>query len=257
MSKLLLNFSGGRVFIWGQQSDGRIRHSPAEVEIFISIPIVQISAGNLFTMALTASGTLFAWGKNEEGQLGDFTNKGVFTWIINYRYVVNPCAVPNINSVVAVECGDSHSIALTHEGRVFSCGSDSFGQLGCGQPNRSQNCMRGITEMLGSHVTRIACGRCHTIVVANGKMHTFGLNSNGQLGHGNTRNQITPRVIDSVENVASVFAGWDQSFCLQIHTKHAYDVLSGPSSYLQKPKYLSLQRIRDLFAVGDKLTIIG
>ncbi|VIO89751.1 conserved hypothetical protein,hypothetical protein [Brugia malayi] len=238
---------GGRVFIWGQQSDGRIRHSPAEVEIFISIPIVQISAGNLFTMALTASGTLFAWGKNEEGQLGDFTNKDV----------VNPCAVPNINSVVAVECGDSHSIALTHEGRVFSCGSDSFGQLGCGQPNRSQNCMRGITEMLGSHVTRIACGRCHTIVVANGKMHTFGLNSNGQLGHGNTRNQITPRVIDSVENVASVFAGWDQSFCLQIHTKHAYDVLSGPSSYLQKPKYLSLQRIRDLFAVGDKLTIIG
>nr|CRZ22090.1 Bm8133 [Brugia malayi] len=181
---------GGRVFIWGQQSDGRIRHSPAEVEIFISIPIVQ--------------------------------------------NVVNPCAVPNINSVVAVECGDSHSIALTHEGRVFSCGSDSFGQLGCGQPNR-----------------------CHTIVVANGKMHTFGLNSNGQLGHGNTRNQITPRVIDSVENVASVFAGWDQSFCLQIHTKHAYDVLSGPSSYLQKPKYLSLQRIRDLFAVGDKLTIIG
>ncbi|EJW74745.1 hypothetical protein WUBG_14347, partial [Wuchereria bancrofti] len=35
------------------------------------------------------------------------------------------------------------------------------------------------------------------------------------------------------------------------------EVLSGPSSYLQKPKYLSLQRIRDLFAVGDKLTIIG
>ncbi|MCP9265309.1 putative E3 ubiquitin-protein ligase HERC4 [Dirofilaria immitis] len=228
---------GGRVFIWGQQYDGRIRHSPAEVEIFVSIPVIQ---RNLFTMALTASGTLFAWGKNEEGQLGDFTNKNVS----------NPCEVPNINSVVTVECGDSHAIALTHEGRVFSCGSDSFGQLGCGQPSRSQNCMRAITEMLGSHVTRIACGRCHTIVVANGKMHTFGLNSNGQLGHGNTRNQITPRVIDSISNVASIFAGWDQSFCLQ-------EVLSGPNSYLQKPKYLSLRRIRDLFSVADKLTIIG
>lgn len=53
-------------------------------------------------------------------------------------------------------------------------------------------------------------------------MYTFGLNSSGQLGHGSTRNQITPRVIDSVSNVASVFAGWDQSFCLQIQTKHAY-----------------------------------
>uniref|UniRef100_A0A8R1XQ80 HECT domain-containing protein n=3 Tax=Onchocerca TaxID=6281 RepID=A0A8R1XQ80_ONCVO len=238
---------GGRVFIWGQQSDGRIRYSPAEVEIFISIPVIQISAGNLFTMVLTASGTLFAWGKNEEGQLGDFTN----------RDASNPCEIPNINSVVTVECGDSHAIALTHEGRVFSCGSDSFGQLGCGQPSRSQNCMRAITEMLGSHVTRIACGRCHTIVVANGKMHTFGLNSNGQLGHGNTRNQITPRVIDSVTNVSSVFAGWDQSFCLQVHTKHAYEVLSGPNCYLQKPKYLSLRRIRELFSFADKLTIIG
>ncbi|VDO74508.1 unnamed protein product, partial [Onchocerca flexuosa] len=72
---------GGRVFIWGQQSDGRIRHSPAEIEIFISIPVIRISAGNLFTMVLTASGTLFAWGKNDEGQLGDFTNRSAFAGI--------------------------------------------------------------------------------------------------------------------------------------------------------------------------------
>lgn len=184
-------------------------------------------------MALTASGALYAWGKNEEGQLGDFTNKGLFALrrnlkckrvysknvkegyffnfcshlrvhfivhsknFLNYNLYMtrlilaksfnvsfhkqekewyesfyqaevlvlifsdasNPSEVPNINSVVAVECGDSHSIALTHEGLAFSCGSDSFGQLGCGQPSRSHNCMRGITEMLGSHVTRIACGR--------------------------------------------------------------------------------------------------
>lgn len=71
----------------------------------------------------------------------------------------NPSVVSNIHSVVAVGCGDSHTVALTHEGRVFSCGSDSFGQLGCGRPSASQNSMRCITEMLGSHVTRIACGR--------------------------------------------------------------------------------------------------
>ncbi|VDN02914.1 unnamed protein product [Thelazia callipaeda] len=240
----------GEVYIWGQQGYGHISYSPVRLLLFISVPVIQGKSTfiwNLFTMVLTASGALYAWGKNNDGQLGNFRNKDDN----------NPSEVPNIHSVVNVGCGDSHTIALTYEGRVFSCGSDSFGQLGCGQPSRSHNSMRGITEMLGSQVTRIACGRCHTIVVANGKMYTFGLNSSGQLGHGNVKNQVIPRVIDCIDNVSSVFAGWDQSFCLQFKSEQSHEVLSGPSSYIQKPKFLSLQLIRDLFSAGDKLEVIG
>lgn len=70
-----------------------------------------------------------------------------------------PIEVSNLNSVVTVSCGDSHTAALTYEGRIFACGSDIFGQLGCGRPSLLQNSMRGITEMLGSQVTRVVCGR--------------------------------------------------------------------------------------------------
>lgn len=46
-------------------------------------------------------------------------------------------------------------------------------------------------------------------------MYAFGLNSSGQLGSGNVRSQVTPRPIDALTDVVSVFAGWDQSFCIQ------------------------------------------
>ncbi|VDK39028.1 unnamed protein product [Gongylonema pulchrum] len=192
----------GHVYMFGEQPDGQKLYKPIEIHLFRGVPVVQ---GNLFSAAVTASGVLYTWGKNDCGQLGSPRN---------------PCLVPSIHSVVAVECGDSHMVALTHEGRVFSCGADSFGQLGFGRPDGSQYSMMCITDMLGSHVTKIACGRCHTIVLAHGKMYTFGLNSSGQLGQGHTANQITPIPISSSSNVSQIFAGWDQSFCLKLQTKH-------------------------------------
>lgn len=51
-------------------------------------------------------------------------------------------------------------------------------------------------------------------------MYTFGLNSSGQLGQGNTNNQITPRVVEAVTGIATIFAGWDQSFCIEMQTRH-------------------------------------
>ena len=73
-----------------------------------------------------------------------------------------------------------------------------------------------IQDLMGSHVSRIACGRCHTIVVIAGKLYSFGLGSSGQLGNGMERNQISPRLTDeSLDHVASIFAGWDQSFFIR------------------------------------------
>ncbi|VDM24145.1 unnamed protein product [Toxocara canis] len=237
----------GRVFVWGLQPDGRALHAPKEIEFFMTLPIVQVNAGYDYCIALTASGAIFVWGKNEYGQLGTSDNKER----------TSPSEVTTLHSlnVVHVACGHSHTVALTHEGRLFVCGSDSCGQLGSGRKCSSQNTMLAITEMLGSHVTRVACGRCHTVAVAGGKMYTFGLNSSGQLGSGNVRNQVTPRPIDSITDVSSVFAGWDQSFCIQ--SKQFDEPLSGASCDLQTPKFLSLRRIQEVFNSGEKLSIIG
>uniref|UniRef100_A0A915C643 HECT domain-containing protein n=1 Tax=Parascaris univalens TaxID=6257 RepID=A0A915C643_PARUN len=213
----------------------------------MALPVVQVNAGSDYYVALTVSGAMFVWGSNEYGQLGTSDNKER----------TKPAEVTTLHSlnVVHVACGHSHTVALTHEGRLFVCGSDSCGQLGSGRKAPSQNTMLAVTEMLGTHVTRVACGRCHTLALAGGKMYTFGLNSSGQLGSGNVRSQVTPRPIDALTDVVSVFAGWDQSFCIQ--SKNEEELSSATSYALQTPKFLSLRRLREVFDSGDKLSVIG
>uniref|UniRef100_F1KTV1 E3 ubiquitin-protein ligase HERC4 n=2 Tax=Ascaris suum TaxID=6253 RepID=F1KTV1_ASCSU len=237
----------GRIFVWGLQPDGRVLYAPKEIEFFMALPVVQVNAGSDYYVALTVSGAMFVWGSNEYGQLGTSDNKERTT----------PAEVTTLHSlnVVHVACGHSHTVALTHEGRLFVCGSDSCGQLGSGRKVPSQNTMLAVTEMLGTHVTRVACGRCHTLALAGGKMYAFGLNSSGQLGSGNVRSQVTPRPIDALTDVVSVFAGWDQSFCIQ--SKNEEELSSATSYALQTPKFLSLRRLQEVFNSGDKLSVIG
>ncbi|MFH4974903.1 hypothetical protein AB6A40_001612 [Gnathostoma spinigerum] len=236
----------GRIFIWGRQYDGSNVFVPQEIEYFASIPIVQVSAGNDYSIALSISGAVFAWGRNDYGQLGTS----------NKESLPNPVEIEPLRTlnVVYVTCGDSHTISLTHEGRIFVCGSDLCGQLGRGRPYPSSDNMQAVTDLLGSQVTQVACGRCHTLAVTGGRTYSFGLNSSGQLGSGSFHKQITPRPINNLENVASVFAGWDQSFCIQASNANA--LLPGPGFKLQTPKFLSLSLVTDLFSTGEKLDII-
>lgn len=62
-------------------------------------------------------------------------------------------------NVVNIECGGFHTVALTYEGRLFVCGDDSFGQLGDGRKYQSRSSMNAVTDMLGTHVTQVTCGR--------------------------------------------------------------------------------------------------
>lgn len=72
-----------------------------------------------------------------------------------------PKEIDNLQSlnVVSIECGGFHTVALTREGRLFVCGDNSFGQLGDGRKHPNSNSMHAVTDMLGTNVTQIACGR--------------------------------------------------------------------------------------------------
>ena len=86
-----------------------------------------------------------------------------------------------------------------------------------------------VSELMGSHVTRIAVGglaqtsksskkrisRSHSIAVVNGRAFTFGLNRNGQLGNGSDDLQRNPKPIYGLDKVSSVFAGYEQTFLLR------------------------------------------
>jgi alpha-tubulin suppressor-like RCC1 family protein len=73
-------------------------------------------------LALRSDGTVWAWGSNEDGQLGDGTTTNRST----------PVQVSGLSNVTAVAAGASHSLALRGDGTVWAWGGRNFGQLGDG-----------------------------------------------------------------------------------------------------------------------------
>ena len=84
--------------------------------------VVAIAAGYLHSLAVSRDGTVWAWGINERGQLGDGT-------FIN-RY--GPVQVTGLPPIQAAAGGQYHSVFLGRDGSVWACGADLHGALGIG-----------------------------------------------------------------------------------------------------------------------------
>ena len=92
--------------------------------------------------------------------------------------------------IVGLSCGDEHTAVLTDSGRLFSFGSNEFGQLGLGHNTNvlKPSCVKSLKP---DRVLRVACGKAHTVVaMESGKMYGFGSNSDGQLGIGRNPESI-------------------------------------------------------------------
>lgn len=129
-----------------------------------------ISTGGGHTLALKSDGTLWAWGLNTQGQLGDttFTNRAT------------PIQVPDVANVVAIAAGGSHSVVLKTDGTVWTWGDNEYGQLGDGTTSNNPipATVSGLTD-----VVAIAAGAYHTIALkSDGTVWGWGRNSSGQLG---------------------------------------------------------------------------
>ena len=84
--------------------------------------VIAIAGGGYHTTALKSDGTVWAWGSNDYGQLGDGTNTNIGV----------PIQVNGLSSVSKVVCGYWHSVALKSDGSVWAWGGNGYGQLGDG-----------------------------------------------------------------------------------------------------------------------------
>uniref|UniRef100_A0A674APX8 HECT and RLD domain containing E3 ubiquitin protein ligase 4 n=1 Tax=Salmo trutta TaxID=8032 RepID=A0A674APX8_SALTR len=221
---------GGQVYSWGQNRYGQLGlgvagqgiSTPQVIQSLHGIPFIQISAGGAHSFALTFSGAVFGWGRNKFGQLGLNDN--------NDRYY--PALLKSLRSqrVIYICCGEDHTATLTKEGGVFTFGAGGYGQLGHNTTNHEIN-PRKVFELMGNVVTQISCGRQHTLafIPSSGKMDSFGLGGNGQLGTRSTSNRNSPAPVkgpwvayngptptntDMEQGccVKRIYAGGDQSF---------------------------------------------
>ncbi|KAK3573583.1 hypothetical protein QTP86_028178 [Hemibagrus guttatus] len=192
----------GHVYSWGQNRYGQLGLgkegpcvlTPQVIQALQGIPFAQISAGGAHSFALTMSGAVFGWGRNKFGQLGLNDN--------NDRCFPTLLKTLRSQGVVYICCGENHTAALTKEGGVFTFGAGGYGQLGHNSINHEIN-PRKVFELMGNVVTQVACGSFeiwaysvwqHTLafIPSSGKIDSFGLGGNGQLGTRHTCNRISP-----------------------------------------------------------------
>ncbi|EEC68325.1 hypothetical protein OsI_36421 [Oryza sativa Indica Group] len=205
----------GRVFAAGLNDFGQlgigssVTHSlePIEVSGFDE-KVVEVSAGNHHSCAVTADGKLFAWGRNSSGQLGLGKRAG--------KVVSTPRKVDCLadSRVKMVALGSEHSIATTEEGEVLSWGAAGAGRLGHGHKTSilgfsittSEYTPRLIKNLDGVKIKRIAAGMLHSACIdEKGTLFIFGQKT--EKGFGRSGDELRPTVVEEVPFSEEVACG--------------------------------------------------
>jgi alpha-tubulin suppressor-like RCC1 family protein len=166
--------------------------SPEEVDLGDE-RVTHVAAGSFHTLFLTASGTVFAAGRNNYGQLGIPAGPS------------HQAPIMIMHEVVAIAAGHAHSLFVLSSGRVRSAGLNSAGQLGDGTLRSS-----AAAHVLNvDHIVDVSAGYDFTHFVSGvGTVFATGQNLAGQLGDGSRRSTSTPVHISvSGARVSKVFSG--------------------------------------------------
>jgi len=156
-----------------------------------------VTAGGFYTLAIKSDGTLWAWGKNSEGQLGDGSNDAT--------------SVPKLvaSGFSAVAAGDKHTLALKPDRTLWAWGLNGNGQLGDGtQISRSS------PVSVGSGFSSMSAGEQHTVALkSDGSLWAWGYNVNGQVGDGTASQRLSPVKIGT--DFVSVAAGYQHTLAIK------------------------------------------
>jgi alpha-tubulin suppressor-like RCC1 family protein len=208
----------GTVWGWGTNQWGALgdstktsRFTPVQVRGLNNIGnlsnIRAIAAGGDFSLALDADSTVWAWGFNAGGELGNGTSNAMGQY--------TPVKVSLLTGIVAIEAGTGHSLAVKSDGTVWAWGSGSYGKLGYGGTNDATTPVK-INGLTG--IITVDVGQHHSLALKNdGTVWAWGFNNMGQLGDGTIENRLVPVKIDSISGIVQISAssGGTHSLALQ------------------------------------------
>ncbi|MGE3843813.1 MAG: chitobiase/beta-hexosaminidase C-terminal domain-containing protein, partial [Vicinamibacterales bacterium] len=162
----------------------------------------RVAGGGSHSLALRDDGTVWGWGLNSGGQVGDGTTTQRTT----------PVSVSNLANVVAIAAGEAFSVAALADGTVWAWGLNTNGQLGDGTTTQRTTPVRSGTL---TGIAQVAAGRSHALArTGSGAVWAWGLNSQGQLGDNSTTQRTSPVAVSGV-TAASIAAGWQHSLATQ------------------------------------------
>jgi alpha-tubulin suppressor-like RCC1 family protein len=189
----------GQLYSFGEDSYGqlgtlpkhRFEASPTPALVTLpgaSGPVTQIAAGGSFSLAVTATGQLYAFGDNFLGELGNPINN-----LTEEVFVANPTparvTLPGeVGPVIQAAAGAEHSLALTATGQLYAFGGDQEGDLGFPPgraPGLTPHPTPGLVTLPGAsgRIVRIAAGGGDSLALTStGELYSFGSDYWGELG---------------------------------------------------------------------------
>lgn len=197
----------GKIFAFGKNTHGQIGNGSTldqvqviEVKLTITldarrqIRVSQIACGSYHSVALSDDGSVYTWGANDKGQLGEGSKIGQNP---------TPKRIQMEDKVIKISCGKHHTLALTEHGEIYTWGSNHHGQLGIGSTSKSRAPVRIEIE------TRV------TDILAHGSISSCRLaGTPGVIAMWGKLPEITGKAVDYpwetlLGGMEDVFSSWD------------------------------------------------
>jgi hypothetical protein len=219
--------SDGTVWTWGANFGGKLGvgigpatlvgtnipvevHGPGNISYLNSI--TTIMGGEIHNVALKSDGTVWAWGQNAYGQLGDGTTNDEYTPI-----QVGLDSVPPLTSVIKLGGRPYFTLAVKSDGTIWAWGMNRYGQVGNGTVDPLSGPQVTVPVMVNSsspggsinNPREVTCGyQFGAALTTNGTVWTWGSGSHGELGNGTTGSSYTPAQVPGLTNIIAISAGW-------------------------------------------------
>ncbi|MCL1809985.1 MAG: stalk domain-containing protein [Clostridiales bacterium] len=197
----------GSLWAWGNNSSGQLGDGTSGVANSKLTPVkimdgaAAVSAGYLHNLAIKTDGSLWAWGNNEYGQIGDGSGSG--------SQNNKSAPVQIMAGAVSIAAGYGHSLAATEKGYFYVWGNADFGQLHLIRLNETEpafnqgpviaaangyvayNLIKPQLNTTVGYIADISAGYDHTLAaLKNGNLQVWGWNMHGQVGNGKTNEKI-------------------------------------------------------------------
>lgn len=214
--------TNGVAYAWGNNASGQLGNGESDSQNSqawlsrVALPATEggclsIAADGTHALGLMADGRLYAWGGNDQGQLG-FAASTNALWPTLVR-------APGRGAVwQAVAAGRDFTLALDTLGRLWGWGANGYGQLGLGHTNRVDGPVRAPTSERPIQWQTLVAGSSHALALTvDGELYAWGDGRSGQLGVGGTNGLSVPAQVVKPAGVTrwqSISAGSQFSLAL-------------------------------------------
>ena len=201
--------SDSTVFSWGYNASGQLGN--VTPNIFSSVPVLvrnlsgitHIQAGYYHSLAIRRDSTIWTWGFNGYGELGNYSNMNSDV----------PVQVVGISNAVAIAGGRDLSAAIRADSTLWTWGYNYYGELGNGL-NINSNVPVQVSGLTG--IIAVNAGVFHALALkSDGTVWAWGFNGFGQLGNGNNTDSNVPVQVSGLTDIVGIAAGYYHSLAMK------------------------------------------